>query len=235
MPRETDDQAARARHAQAAGLGLGVAGTDDPSLEPQLEALLDPERRGAIRRRLHEQRPVDGATEAARWLEELVPRGRGLHPMEAKPSATPGRMRGGVAWLGSVPRTLVRLGGQAISMARPRTLVVALGAGGEPLERRLGEALAEIADSPQRVLVVTDSLRIGALRSLGVAVEHVPAAGERQPELAGGDYESFLRRRLGLILAQRPRLRRAIAIGNVPPGLLDAATARPRRRARLLR
>jgi len=60
------------------------------------------------------------------------------------------------------------------------------------------------------VLVVTDSLEIGALRRLGVGVEHVPAEGERQPELAGGDYDDFVRRRLALILAQRPRPRRTI-------------------------
>ncbi len=52
-------------------------------------------------------------------------------------------------------------------------------------------------DPPERVLVVTDSLAIGSLRRRGVAVEHVPAANERQAALAGGDYGPFLRRRLG--------------------------------------
>jgi hypothetical protein len=242
MPRETDDQAARAGHAQATGLGIGVEGPDDPSLERGLEALPDPERRGAMRERLGELRPPNGAVEAARWLERLVGEigagGGGVRSGRAAARPVRGtlaRLRGGVTWLASVPRTVARLGGQVISRPRPRTLVVALGIDGEGLERHLREALAEIADQPPRVLVVTDSLRIGPLRSLGVGVEHVPAAGSRQPELAGGDYRSFLRRRLGLILAQRPRLRRAIAIGEVPPELLDAATARPRRRARLLR
>ncbi len=242
MPRETDDQAARAGHAQATGLGLGAAGPDDPSLERRLEALLDPERRRAMRERLGELRPPNGAAEAAGWLEELVgdlPAGGGRAGgarQRAAPRRPLGRrLRGGVTWLASLPRTLSRLGGQVISMPRLRTLVVALGVADGEVQHRVSAALAEIGDPPQRVLVVTDSIRIGALRALGVAVEQVPAAGERQAQLAGGDYGSFLRRRLGLILAQRPRLRRAIAIGEVPPGLLDAATARPRRRARLLR
>ncbi len=248
MPRETDDQAARADHAQASGLGLGTAGPDDSSLERQLEALLDPPQRAAVRERLHEQRPANGAAEAARWLERLVDelpaagglgrggagdgRRRGGEGAQVAPAARPRR---GITWLASVPRTLVRLGGQMISRPRPRTLVMALGTEGEDLGRRVAAALSQIGDPPQRVLVVTDSMRLGELRALGVAVEQVPAAGERQPELAGGDYASFLRRRLGLILAQRPRLRRAIAIGEAPPELLDAATANPRRRARLLR
>ncbi len=105
----------------------------------------------------------------------------------------------------------------------------------EELESGVLAALAETPDPPESVLVVTDSLQIGALRRLGVGVEHVPARGERQPELAGGDYEAFVRRRLGTILAQRPRLRRAIAIGDVPDELLIAAAARPARRAQLLR
>jgi hypothetical protein len=256
MPRETDDQAARARHAEASGIGLAAAGPDDPALERRLDPLLDPERRRAMRERLGQVRPSNGAADAARWLEGLVgeapvaagPGGRGSgagrgsggdqrpggarRPRRRPPGA---RLRRGAAWLASVPRTLARLGGQLVSMPRPRTLVVALGVADEELGRRLGAVLSEAPDPPERVLVVTDSLRLGALRGAGVAVEQVPGPAERQAELAGGDYESFLRRRLGLVLAQRPRLRRAIAIGDVPAELLDAATARPRRRARLLR
>ena len=245
MERETDDQEARAAHAQAAGVGLGTSGPGDPSLEHRLEALLDSEHRRAIRERLGELRPDNGAAEAARWLEGLVAEARAASgrraasgpPAAAKRSRRPvgQRLRRAPGWLASVPRTLVRLLGQSISMPRPRTLVLALGVRGRELERRVAVALAETPDPPERVLVVTDSLEVGALRRVGVGVEHVPAEGERQPELAGGDYGSFLRRRLGTILAQRPRLRRAIAIGEVPEELVVAATARPARRARLLR
>ena len=49
MPRDTDDQPARARYAERAGIGLGVAGPADPELEAKLERMLDPAERGAIR------------------------------------------------------------------------------------------------------------------------------------------------------------------------------------------
>jgi hypothetical protein len=43
-----------------------------------------------------------------------------------------------------------------------------------------------------------------------VGVEYVPGQGERQAEFAGGAYEEFLERRLELILAERPRVRRTL-------------------------
>ena len=243
MERETDDQGARAAHAEATGIGLGTSGPGDPSLERRLEELLDAERRQAIRERLDEARPDNGAPEAARWLEGLIDApgsgsgagaGAGAQGGAQARRSVGQRLRRGFDWLASVPRTLLRLGGQTLSMPRSRTLVVALGVPDEELESGVLAALAETPDPPESVLVVIDSLQIGALRRLGVGVEHVPARGERQPELAGGDYEAFVRRRLGTILAQRPRLRRAIAIGDVPDELLLAAAARPARRARLL-
>jgi hypothetical protein len=113
--------------------------------------------------------------------------------------------------------------------------VVALGLEGEELVREVEAALVQTPDAPERVLVVTDSPAIGALRRLGVGVEQVPGSGDRQAALAGGDYGRFLRARLGLVLAHRPRLRRAVGVGDVPAELLDAATAPPRRRAHLFR
>ena len=79
-------------------------------------------------------------------------------------------------------------------------------------------ALAESGEEPRRALVVTDSLpALGALRALGVGVEHVPARGERQAELAGGSYEAFVRGRLELIRAERPEPRRVVvAPGGAP-------------------
>ena len=78
---------------------------------------------------------------------------------------------------------------------------------------------AAFADSSlvSGTLVVTDSLALGPLRALGVGIEHVPGRAERQPELAGGTYEDFLRRRLDLILAERPKPRRTVvAPGGAP-------------------
>jgi UDP:flavonoid glycosyltransferase YjiC (YdhE family) len=245
MQRETDDQPARASYAERSGVGVAADGPDDPRLEHQLEALLDPDQRRAMHDRLDELRPANGAADAARWLEELVARpstgpsggasgtpGRGR--VSSSPSLGPG-VRRAATWVASVPWTVSRLARQWISLPWPRTLLVALQVDDDDLERGVQEALERIPDPPRRVLVVTDSLAIGSLRRAGVAVEHVPGPHERQPALAGGDYGEFLRRRLGLILARRPRLRRALAIGEEPAGLLAAATARPRRRARLLR
>jgi UDP:flavonoid glycosyltransferase YjiC (YdhE family) len=245
MQRETDDQAARARYADRSGVGVAVDGPGDPELERRLEVLLDPDRRRAIRDHLDEQRPANGAADAARWLEEVVGHptaaaagGAAGAPSRGRRPSPPGlgsRLRGAATWVASLPRTLARLGSQSVSLPRLRTLVVALGVEGEELERGVGAALEGTPDPPERVLVVTDSLAIGSLRRLGVAVEHIPAANERQTTLASGDYGPFLRRRLGMILAQRPRFRRALAVGEVPGDLLAAATARPRRRASLLR
>ena len=66
--------------------------------------------------------------------------------------------------------------------------------------------------------MVTDALAaLGAIRALGVGVEHVPGPGSRQAELAGGAYEEFLRRRLELIAAERPRPRvTVVAPGGAP-------------------
>jgi hypothetical protein len=88
------------------------------------------------------------------------------------------------------------------------------------MERELQGALARTLDPPARVLVITDSLEFGPLLRAGVGFEHVPARGAPQAELAGGDYHSFLRRRLALILGERPRPRRALAIGEGDQRLL---------------
>ena len=79
---------------------------------------------------------------------------------------------------------------------------------------RLERALAETPDPPGRVLVVTDSLDLAPLRRAGVGFEHVPAAGEAQAELAVGGHHEFVRRRLALILAERPKPKRTISIGS---------------------
>jgi hypothetical protein len=130
----------------------------------------------------------------------------------------------------TIPRTVRRLIGQTLTLSRPTTIILALGAD----EAAIRDALNRAQEAPERVLLVTDSLAIGEVWRAGTGVEHVPAAGERQAELAGGDYAEFRRRRLGLILAGRPRFRNVLTAGEVPPGLVDAATARPHRRARLL-
>jgi len=254
MPRETDDQAARGRYAESVGAGLAVAGPDDPGIEQRLGQLLDPERRGAMRERLRELRPENGAGEAAKWLEGILDatvKGAakdadrassgalvGVRPTKAPLDGggsrrSPVRARAARAWVfvRTLPRTLMRLVHQTISLPRLRTIILAFGAE----EGAIRDALRRAADPPERVLVVTDSLAIGDVWRAGTGVEHVPGPGERQAAFAGGDYEEFRRRRVGLILAHRPRLRRALAAGDVPEDLIEASTAPRRRRASLLR
>ena len=72
MPRDTDDQPARARYAERAGIGLGATGPADPELEAKVERMLDPAERGAIRARLGALPAAEGAAEAAAWLAELA-------------------------------------------------------------------------------------------------------------------------------------------------------------------
>lgn len=246
MRRDTDDQAARARYAAKAGVGLAVEGPSDARIEERLSELLDPERRRAMREKLQELRPDDGAAEAARWLETLIhpansasgskstvevenlPLGEGGgHGTRRRPSLG---ARTGRAWVfvRTLPKTLLRLVGQTISLPRPRTLILAFGAS----EPQILEEIETAAAPPDRVLVVTDSLAIGEVWRAGTGVEHVPGPGERQAELSGLDYDEFRRRRLGLILAHRPRFRLLIEAGAVPADLRDAAIAAIGRRSR---
>jgi UDP:flavonoid glycosyltransferase YjiC (YdhE family) len=258
MPRDTDDQAARARHAEKLGVGVAVDSPGDERLEARLNALVDPQRRESMRERLAELRPENGAAEAASWLENLATtatargrrggasageregevaggrraseeapehgrederptHGRGRASSEARRPTAAARASRAWVFVKTLPRTVTRLVRQTLTLPRPRTLILALGAGPEELERGITEALQEA--EPERALVVTDSLEIRNVWRLGVGLEHIPARGERQAELAGMDYPAFARRRLDLILAHRPRVRRVIAVGDVPDEL----------------
>jgi hypothetical protein len=125
------------------------------------------------------------------------------------------------------PREAVRLPRHAAAFALqtlrrrpPRVLVLALGLKREALEEELARALAKVPDPPARVLVVTDSMDFGPLRQAGVAFEHVPGAGERQAQLAGGERAAFVRDRVALILAERPRPKRVVLLGDADESLL---------------
>jgi len=110
------------------------------------------------------------------------------------------------------------LGKQQLTQPRTRTVVAALELPDERVGGAVREALEGSSERPGRVLVITDALgTLGELRTLGVGVEHVPARGERQAELAATSYEEFLRRRVERILAERPRPRRVlVAPGSAP-------------------
>jgi UDP:flavonoid glycosyltransferase YjiC (YdhE family) len=226
MHRETDDQPARARWAEQAGVGLGVEAPDDVRLEAQLERLLDEGERQAVATRLADLPAPTGAIDAARWLADLAaPSPAAERPKTLDNSTKAAGRRGGGSefrrrwgqFFASVPRTAVRLARQQLTQPRARTLVLAVGIG-EGAAESVRAALAESGEEPARTLVVTDALaELGAIRALGVGVEHVPGRGSRQAELAGGAYEDFLRRRLELIRAERPVPRRVVvAPGSAP-------------------
>lgn len=231
MPRRTDDQAARARHVGELGIGRACAGPDDPELEARLDELLDASARAAMRERLEALDARNGAAEAATWLAELAATGAsGLRaggatrgatpaaPASGTASSRPGRLRLAArrAWIfaASVPATLARIGRQILTRPRVRVVVIALGLDGAGFERELGAALDELGERPERVLVITDRLDFGPLLAAGVGFEHVPAAASRQAGLAGAPADAFLRERVGLILAHRPRPRRVISLGD---------------------
>ncbi len=218
MRRETDDQAARARWAEAAGVGRGLSGPDAPGLETALESLLDDASRAAMAKALGSLEIADGAAQAARWLEELAATPRRPRPPRSRLRrylADPvGSARAAAPVLRRAPRNVGAIAWQTLTRRPPRTLVLALGLEPGALERELAKTLATTPDPPERVLVVTDSLELAPLRRAGVAFEHIPPPGSSQAAAAGGGYDSFLRRRLELILAERPRPRRQLAISS---------------------
>ncbi len=99
-------------------------------------------------------------------------------------------------------------------------LITALAVAPERYEAELERAIAEAGEPAENLLVVTDRLDFATLLRAGTGFEHVPAAGERQPELAGVPYERFRAARLALIRARRPSPRRVIKLGQ---GSSDAA------------
>jgi UDP:flavonoid glycosyltransferase YjiC (YdhE family) len=224
MRRQTDDQAARARYAQSSGVGLALP--DGAAPEPLLERLLDPGARGAMGARLEELRPANGAGEAAAWLE-------GLADAPAKPRATArrwrrylrnpvGSARTAAPFLARLPVHGAAFLKQTIERPPPRTVVLALGVAPGSSEELVADALGRTPDPPERVLVVSDSLELAPLRRAGVGHEHVPGPGEAQARLAGGPYDDFVRGRLELILAERRRPRRLVAVGDQATEILGA-------------
>ena len=217
MPRLTDDQPARARWAETEGVGLAVAGPGDPALPAKIDELL--ERRESIRSALVVRPEPPGAADAAAWLS-TVPGAASTAPTGGPPqrygSAREFRRRWG-SFVASMPRTAWRLGKQQLTKPRARTVIYALEVQGDVVAA-VQRAMAESGERPERVLVVTDALAdLGAVRALGTGVEHVPARGSRQADLAGGDYESFRAKRLELIAAERPKPRAAVvAPGGAP-------------------
>ncbi len=211
IDRQTDDQAARARGAERAGTGLAVSGPADPTLEARLDELLKPARQAALLAALDGLGEWRGAEQAARWLEDLAAERPASAVAVTRPSAA---VRARRAWIfaSSVPRTLARVVSQWLRRPRTRVVVLALGVPEARYDAELQRALAEAGEPPQRVLVISDRLDFSLLLAAGAGFEHVPAEGERQPELAGNSYAAFRNRRIELIRARRPRPSRVIEL-----------------------
>jgi UDP:flavonoid glycosyltransferase YjiC (YdhE family) len=207
MPRELDDQAARARWAERAGVGVAVEGPDSPALEERLDELLDPERRERIARRAAELGVENGAEPAARMLSELA--------AAPRPAGRPARRPGWryrpffYAWM------LARAPAHHLfgfGYRSPRAVCLALGCPEDELLAVLDRLPSQLGEKPERVLVVTDVGDLAPLRRRQVAIEYVPPRSEVEGRLSGDDYEAFVRRRLGAILADR-RPRAFVGIG----------------------
>jgi UDP:flavonoid glycosyltransferase YjiC (YdhE family) len=195
MRRQTDDQEARARFAEESGVGRGVTGPSDPTLEAKLDELLDPGRREAMRTALRERRPGNGAGPAAAWLAELAATERvrkpgtkrwnryASHPIASARAAAPFAAR--------VPGALGRIAHQTVTRPKARVVIDAGTLTPEDVEQRLPAALEAAGQAPESILVLTGRVDVlPILRKAGVGGEHVATAGRRD-----------------LILAERPRVR----------------------------
>ncbi|MDQ2675533.1 MAG: hypothetical protein M3Y34_01885, partial [Actinomycetota bacterium] len=200
MRRQTDDQEARARFAERSGVGLGVKGPGDAELEAKLDALMDDARRAGMRAELTRQRPENGASEAADWLAGLAATERvrkpgkkrwkryAAHPVSSARAAAPFAAR--------VPGALGRIAHQTATRPAARVVIEAEAMGPEEVERLLPGAVEACREPPERILVLTRRVDVlPVLRKAGVGGEHVSAPGRRE-----------------LILAERPRIRRFLAL-----------------------
>jgi UDP:flavonoid glycosyltransferase YjiC (YdhE family) len=219
MPRELDDQGARARWAQRNGAGVACEGPDAPDIEAALEELLDPARRAEIAAAARALGAENGAEPAARALSDLVTRAPREHPAR----------RAGwryrpvfYAWmLARVPaHHLFGFGYRA-----PRALCVALGvAPDDDLVAAVERVAAQLGERPERLLVITDAADLAPLRRAGVAVEYLPPRDAI--ETGGEDYDAFVEARLRAMLAGRPAPRAVVGIG--PENEARSATLRAR-------
>jgi hypothetical protein len=219
MPRELDDQAARARWAERAGVGVSVARPEGPDLEDRLDELLDSGRREGFARRARELDPGNGAGRAAAIVADLAEGGR---PDVAE------RRRGWryrpvfYAWMLArvPPHRLLRLGFQP-----PRAVCLALGVPAAELVPAVDRVVAEVGGRPELLLVVTDADDLAPLRRVGVGIEYLPPRNEVESNFPDRDSGAWLRRRLaGILEGRRPRT--VVGIGPENEALSATLSAR---------
>ncbi|MEZ5155380.1 MAG: glycosyltransferase [Solirubrobacterales bacterium] len=219
MPRNTDDQAARARWAAAAGAGLAVSGPADAALGERLAELADP----AVARRLaagcDATFPGNGAGDAADLVVRML---GGERPAPAVRDR--GRFN---RWLrlsshriGPSLPLVAALGARDLSRhperRAPYLAILACAVPEDELIGRLREAIGDVP--PERVLVLTDSTAFGELRRLGVGFELLPRWPA--PGAAPSATPEDIRARVRILLAGRKPLR-AVSIGEHGGFLLD--------------
>jgi len=200
MRRQTDDQEARARYAEEAGVGLGVSGPGAAGLESKLDALLDDGRRDAMRNALRDQRPENGAGAAADWLAGLAGSERvrkagtkrwkryAAHPLSSARAAAPFAAR--------LPGAVGRIAHQTVTRPKARVAIDAGNLSAKSVQALLPHAIEDAGATPDQVLVLTSRVDVlPVLRKAGVGGEHVSAPGRRE-----------------LILAERPRIRRFMTL-----------------------
>jgi hypothetical protein len=221
MPRDTDDQAARARWAEREGLALAVAGADDPELGARVGRLCNPEVAAGLRSRCEERFPGNGAADAA-GVVAATARGRTTSPDVRERGRLNRWLRLSAHPIGPTLPLVLAMGARDLlrhpERRAPRLLVLSLGLTPGELAERLERAIG--AEEPSRVLVVTDSFDFAALRRLGVGFEHLPAlpGGRRptDPEMAR------LAARLRVLIHGRKPIR-AVALGPVAAELLGVS------------
>jgi UDP:flavonoid glycosyltransferase YjiC (YdhE family) len=200
MRRQTDDQEARARYAEESGVGLGIEGPAAPRLEEKLDELLDPGRREEMRAALRERRPPNGAAPAADWLAGLAGTERARKPATkrwkrylAHPASS---ARAAAPFAARVPGALGRIAHQTVTRPKARLVIDAGDLSAGAVERLLPKAVESSGEPPESVLVLTRRVEVlPVLRKAGVGGEHLAAPGRRD-----------------LILAERPRIRRALTL-----------------------
>ena len=207
MPRNTDDQFARASWAAEEGIARAVDGPEDERLSDELEPLLDEDARTRMRKGCERAWGENGAFAAADFVAALA-------TGERKPSGDRAvRRRGGFnRWwrysshpvgpslplaLGLTARDL---GGHA-ERRRPKGIVYALGQPEEDFEAELIEAIDSLDVPRGRVMVITDSLDFAVLRRLGVAFQRIPAAPELGLSFDDPAYRRLLDERFDLAMA----------------------------------
>lgn len=204
MPRNTDDQAARAAWAAEAGVGLGVDGPGDPGLVEELGRLLDPELREELLAEMERLETGNGAAAAAAVVSEVA---SGKAP---EPST---RNRGPLGrWLRlsshpigpSLPIALALTARDHLyypERKRPLGVVYALGQPERDFAGELEEAVDSLGLPRERVMVITDSWELATIRRLGVAFHHVPSAREVGLQFDDPDYRRLLDERFDAALS----------------------------------